>query len=120
MFFIIAFVALYCQCMMRTNTTKENTAFRAISLYVLYLTSLILSTLSYRLNPWHPLAAYPGPLLWRISSLVLCFNSFGGKMHVTIDEFHKYYGKIVRIGEYLIRIKFGVSPICYRSEYAID
>jgi hypothetical protein len=77
-----------------------------------YFLSLILSTIAYRISPWHPLAAYPGPILWRLSSLVLVYASFSGKRHVVIDRLHKKYGKFVRIGM-LTSFSFFLSLITY-------
>lgn len=52
----------------------------------------------YRISPWHPLAGYPGPWMWRISSLYLAYVSFFGKRHLILDDLHKRYGAFVRIG----------------------
>ncbi|KAI0341085.1 cytochrome P450 [Trametopsis cervina] len=62
-----------------------------------YVLTLSLATVSYRLSPFHPLAKYPGPLWWRVSSLPLVFVSYGGRRHLVIDALHKKYGRFVRI-----------------------
>ncbi|KAI0313882.1 cytochrome P450 [Amylostereum chailletii] len=67
-------------------------------LTTLYFTSLASTTLIYRVSPFHPLAAYPGPLLWRLSSLVLVVVSYHGHRHLILDDLHKKYGPFVRIG----------------------
>lgn len=61
--------------------------------------SALFVTAAYRLSPWHPLASYPGPWLWRISSLRLVYVSFMGKRHLILDELHQQYGPFVRIGK---------------------
>ncbi|KAJ7872327.1 cytochrome P450 [Mycena olivaceomarginata] len=47
--------------------------------FVLYAFFTIGFTLLYRVSPWHKLAHFPGPLLWRTSSLPLVYFSFLGK-----------------------------------------
>ncbi|KAF7305557.1 Cytochrome P450 [Mycena chlorophos] len=71
----------------------------------LYATSALLTTTLYRLSPWHKLASYPGPLLWRISALPLVYASFRGKRYLVIDELHKRYGDFVRIAPDALSIK---------------
>ncbi|KAJ7488119.1 cytochrome P450 [Mycena latifolia] len=56
------------------------------------------STVCYRLSPWHPLARFPGPFLWRISSSSLVYVSLTGKRYLVIDDLHRKYGPFVRIG----------------------
>ncbi|KAF8894853.1 cytochrome P450 [Infundibulicybe gibba] len=67
--------------------------------------SALVFTVLYRLSPWHPLAGYPGPLLWRTSSLFLVHISFAGKRYIVIDELHQRYGPFVRIGPSQLSIK---------------
>ncbi|KAJ6459415.1 cytochrome P450 [Mycena vulgaris] len=69
-----------------------------------FLTSLISSTVAYRLSPLHPLAAYPGPVLWRLSSLVLAGVSSGGYRHLILHELHNKYGDFVRIGPNVLSV----------------
>nr|GAT57938.1 cytochrome P450 [Mycena chlorophos] len=71
----------------------------------LYATSALLTTAMYRLSPWHKLASYPGPLLWRISALPLVYASFRGKRYLVIDELHNRYGDFVRIAPDALSIK---------------
>ena len=68
-----------------------------IRITVVYFGSLLVATVSYRLSPFHPLAEYPGPVIWRVSSLVLVTVSYGGKRHLVLQKLHGKYGKIVRI-----------------------
>ena len=69
---------------------------------VAYLVTLLLVTFSYRLSPWHPLAAYPGPLRARFSSLWLTYISCMGRRDLIIDALHARYGPILRIGGHLV------------------
>lgn len=65
----------------------------------LCLASLAISTIAYRLSPFHPLAKYPGPLLWRVSSMGLALSSWGGRRHLYLEHLHQIHGKFVRIGK---------------------
>ncbi|KAJ5175706.1 uncharacterized protein N7482_001583, partial [Penicillium canariense] len=51
----------------------------------------------YRLT-LHPLARYPGPLLWKLSVWPTVFLCRSGKRHLQIFAAHKKYGSVVRIG----------------------
>lgn len=63
-----------------------------------YLFTLGASTVAYRLSPYHPLAKFPGPFLWRVSSVPLAVISFIGHRHLVLDSYHRKYGRFVRIG----------------------
>ncbi|KAI0833790.1 cytochrome P450 [Trametes gibbosa] len=67
------------------------------SLALTYFATLASVTVAYRLSPWHPLSGYPGPILWRISSLYLTYISFMGRRHLIIDRLHAKYGPFLRI-----------------------
>lgn len=71
----------------------------AASIALTYFTTLASVTIGYRLSPWHPLASYPGPVLWRISSVYLTYISFMGRRHLILDKLHAKYGPFLRIGE---------------------
>ena len=86
--------------------------------YAIFYTTLILSVVSYRLSPFHPLAKYPGPTLAKVSKLwfvsihsgrmtrclVLMIHRFKaylgwqGKQYVHYRNLHKKYGDVVRVG----------------------
>ena len=85
--------------------------------YAIFYTSLILSTVSYRLSPFHPLARYPGPVLakaskfWFVSingsalehsmlmlPMTKAYLGWQGKQHVHYRNLHKKYGDVVRVG----------------------
>ncbi|KAL4262103.1 cytochrome P450 family protein [Pleurotus pulmonarius] len=65
---------------------------------LIYTASALLGTGIYRVSPFHPLAKYPGPWLWRLSSLRLAYISYLGKRHLILDDLHRKYGPFVRIG----------------------
>lgn len=66
------------------------------------LSVLAMATILYRLSPWHPLAKFPGPISYRISSLRSAQVVASGVRHKTVDALHKRYGKFVRLGEWLV------------------
>ncbi|KAL4733555.1 cytochrome P450 [Aspergillus similis] len=46
---------------------------------------------------FHPLAAFPGPLLARASMAWRIYHSMGGRFHRAIDEQHRRYGPVFRV-----------------------
>lgn len=64
----------------------------------IYLSAAYICTVLYRLSPFHPLAKYPGPRLWWISSIKLVLVSWTGRRHYILDELHAKYGPYVRTG----------------------
>ncbi|OCH87257.1 high nitrogen upregulated cytochrome P450 monooxygenase 2 [Obba rivulosa] len=81
--------------------------------YAIFWTVLSLSVLLYRLSPFHPLAMYPGPLLHKLTRLSFALISVQGRQHVYIQELHKCYGDVVRIGPNEISIcnSMAIGPI---------
>ncbi|KAJ7480402.1 cytochrome P450 [Mycena galericulata] len=75
-----------------------------LDLLIVFFTSVISCTVAYRLSPLHPLADYPGPIIWRLSSMVLSAVSFRGHRHLVLNELHKRYGDIVRIGPNVLSV----------------
>ncbi|KAF8069224.1 cytochrome P450 [Lyophyllum atratum] len=96
--FATCFITLYLGVHLHSSLSVREDLWKTFQLLATYASALILSTLCYRLSPYHPLAAFPGPILWRISTLRLVISSFHGYRHVTLDLLHKKYGKFVRIG----------------------
>ncbi|KAJ7083592.1 cytochrome P450 [Mycena belliarum] len=85
-----------------------------LNLSIVFFTSLVLSTLAYRLSPLHPLASYPGPVTWRFSSMVLAAISSTGYRHLILHELHKKYGDFVRIGPNVLSINsFNAASVIY-------
>ncbi|EMD34271.1 hypothetical protein CERSUDRAFT_97529 [Gelatoporia subvermispora B] len=65
---------------------------------IVFWTTLSLSVVLYRISPFHPLGKYPGPLLHKITRLSFTLISVQGRQHTHIQQLHKRYGDIVRIG----------------------
>jgi cytochrome P450 len=51
----------------------------------------------YNISPLHPLAKYPGPLLWRASRIPASLHHARGDLYQRIAAAHRQYGKTVRI-----------------------
>ena len=64
----------------------------------IYLTTLALSVLVYRVSPVHPLARYPGPIGCKLSKFWMGFVCIPGFQHRYIKSLHERYGDVVRIG----------------------
>ncbi|EIN09244.1 hypothetical protein PUNSTDRAFT_19716, partial [Punctularia strigosozonata HHB-11173 SS5] len=89
-------------------------------IYASYASSALACVIAYRLSPFHPLASYPGPLLWRVSSLRLSQVSLGGRRHFILDDLHRKYGKFVRIGPNTLSINGPVSHLIYGAGYSME
>lgn len=95
MFFLSASSLLY---LALRKKSEDATWLTTITLLSAHLSSLAAVTIAYRLSPWHPLAQYPGPALWRVSSLYLSCISLTGRRHHILDRLHEQYGPFLRIG----------------------
>jgi aspirochlorine biosynthesis cytochrome P450 monooxygenase len=51
----------------------------------------------YNVSPFHPLAKYPGPLLWRATRLAASWHHAHGDLYKCIAAIHTKYGPTVRI-----------------------
>ncbi|KAI0046133.1 cytochrome P450 [Auriscalpium vulgare] len=76
----------------------STTTTAVLACYATYVTALSLSVLVYRLSPSHPLAKFPGPLLYRVSNLCALSMAWNGTQHVVLRELHDIYGPILRVG----------------------
>ncbi|KAI0902064.1 cytochrome P450 [Annulohypoxylon nitens] len=69
-----------------------SAAVAGVSLVTLYLVGLVV----YRLY-LHPLRKYPGPLLWRITSLPRVYHLMKGDLPFVVTKLQAKYGRFVRI-----------------------
>lgn len=51
----------------------------------------------YNISPLHPLAKYPGPLLWRATRLFASYHHATGDLYQCIAAIHEKYGDTVRL-----------------------
>ncbi|KAI0281341.1 high nitrogen upregulated cytochrome P450 monooxygenase 2 [Russula brevipes] len=66
--------------------------------FTVYITSLILFTVTYRLSPFHPLAKFPGPVIAKSSSWWGAYVGGRGDSRRYHKQLHDRYGDVVRIG----------------------
>ncbi|KAF7377746.1 hypothetical protein MSAN_00197600 [Mycena sanguinolenta] len=66
--------------------------------YVVFLGSLSLSIVAYRLSPFHPLARYPGPVIAKVTKLWSTWKTAQGYKYLWHKELHDKYGPYVRTG----------------------
>ncbi|TFK36467.1 cytochrome P450 [Crucibulum laeve] len=66
--------------------------------YGTFLVALLSSIIIYRISPFHPLAKYPGPLVYKITKLWTVWKASSGKLHYCYQQLHQEYGPIVRVG----------------------
>ncbi|CAK5277250.1 unnamed protein product [Mycena citricolor] len=69
-----------------------------LTAYATFIGALTLSIVLYRLSPWHPLAAIPGPLLYKVTKLWGLRDVLRGDMHRVTRGMHLKYGPVVRTG----------------------
>ncbi|EMD41365.1 hypothetical protein CERSUDRAFT_89930 [Gelatoporia subvermispora B] len=102
------------------DSSSGSTMF-AISMVLIHFGTVALATALYRLSPFHPLARFPGPLMWKVTSIKLAEMVWSGKRHVVIVDMHKKYGKVVRTGPNTLSFnsQVAVSPI-YSSAQAFN
>ncbi|KAI0786227.1 cytochrome P450 [Abortiporus biennis] len=83
---------------------------RTFGIYYVFLGGYILT---YRLSPMHPLAGYPGPLLAKVSKIWIVFHGRDGNQHRVIQDLHRTYGDVVRIGpnELSFANAFAIMPL---------
>ncbi|KAI0030260.1 cytochrome P450 [Vararia minispora EC-137] len=85
-----------------------------------HIVALVLTTIVYRLSPFHPLWRFPGPVINRITSLYNAYKTYTGERHLYVDELHRRYGRIVRIGPDALSINsFSAVSQVYSSTNAM-
>jgi hypothetical protein len=67
-------------------------------LILVYLASLGLSVVAYRVSPFHPLAGYPGPFAARVTRWWAFWKASQGVQHWYSHQLFQQYGDAVRTG----------------------
>ncbi|KAI0712109.1 cytochrome P450 [Earliella scabrosa] len=85
----------------------------ALIAYAVHFATILTATIVYRASPWHPLARYPGPFIYRLSKLAFAWTASDGKQYVHLHQLHERYGDIVRIGpnEVSLRDAAAIVPL---------
>ncbi|KAJ6531623.1 cytochrome P450 [Mycena vulgaris] len=66
--------------------------------YAVFLVSLVISIVAYRLSPFHPLAEFKGPAIGKVSKLWGLWIGWRGYQYLYHKKLHDKYGPYVRIG----------------------
>jgi hypothetical protein len=100
--FMIAELAFSIATFILCNTVDHPAPFSPLMttslVAVVHLGGIVIFTVLYRISPFHPLAAYPGPFINKVTSLRLLMVVYSGKRHLIITEWHERYGRFVRTG----------------------
>lgn len=84
---------------------------------LIYLGSLCVSIVAYRLSPFHPLAQYPGPVLARVSRLWATREVIKESQHITSHILFERYGDVVRTGpNHLIIRDVAAIPVIHGTK----
>lgn len=66
--------------------------------------ALLFSIVVYRLSPWHPLAKYPGSLIFKLTKLRTFYGSWRGDYYRDIKKIHDKHGPVVRVAPNAVSI----------------
>lgn len=77
---------------------EATTLHAIIASWCVFISTLSVSIVAYRLSPFHPLARYPGPLACKISKWWMVWQTKNGRQHKWHQEMHNKYGDAVRTG----------------------
>ncbi|KAF8518333.1 cytochrome P450 [Gautieria morchelliformis] len=115
-------IAVFLLC---TSSIPSPTAI--LKTYALHFISLTLSVVAYRLSPYHPLAAFPGPVTCKISRLWALYMVQTGNQHRYYRALHARYGTHVRTGPNHLHIcdakalptVMGINPFRRGERYGV-
>ncbi|KAJ7461561.1 cytochrome P450 [Mycena latifolia] len=71
---------------------------RLMCAYVVFLVSMGVSIVVYRLSPFHPLAQFKGPAMGKVSKLWSLWIASRGHQYLYLKKLHDKYGSYVRTG----------------------
>ncbi|TFK91285.1 cytochrome P450 [Polyporus arcularius HHB13444] len=113
LFYVLSAMALH--YFVHASALPYSSVLATSSLLAVYFASLLTFTVGYRLSPWHPLAQYPGPTLWTMSSLFLSKLSLTGRRHKILDALHQRYGPFMRIAPNTLSINTPSGVSIYQT-----
>ncbi|KAH8835134.1 cytochrome P450 [Flagelloscypha sp. PMI_526] len=91
--------AIFTQDAFAQHTSIISAFLHAVRFNAIYFAVLAAAILIYRLAPWHPLAAYPGPTAAAVSKWWMVNNILAkGGRHLELKRAHEKYGTWVRVG----------------------
>ncbi|WYZ33775.1 hypothetical protein EsH8_I_000051 [Colletotrichum jinshuiense] len=90
--------------------TSAAAAPSAVAVFLAAIAAAVLLCRSaYRASRFHPLAAIPGPVLPRLSSLWLNYHAFVGDEATAVHALHERYGRVVRTGPASVDVADGAA-----------
>lgn len=108
-----AILVLTAQPLLLLMASAEPLSFsRILVTYIVFVSTLCASVITYRLSPWHPLAHIPGPTMNKITKLWGVCIASGGHQHRTNKALHDKYGPFVRTGKF--EVPFGAFAFTYK------
>ncbi|EGO02738.1 hypothetical protein SERLA73DRAFT_176085 [Serpula lacrymans var. lacrymans S7.3] len=109
----------YCQKWIGANPIPLISA--STWLLAIHFITLAAVTCSYRVSPFHPLAAFPGPTLHKLSDLVMMYTVSTGYRYLELSALHQQYGDFVRIGPNKLSIlSHSIQHQVYKSSRSLD
>ncbi|KAI0347604.1 cytochrome P450 [Trametopsis cervina] len=80
------------------SASSSCSAVTYILTYAQYWSLLTLFVVAYRVSPFHPLAAYPGPIPAKISKFWASYLAARGDQHEVLRKLHLEHGPVIRTG----------------------
>ncbi|EIW57872.1 cytochrome P450 [Trametes versicolor FP-101664 SS1] len=111
----LAFIATSLSLYSVLCATLASPLLATLAVCLAYGLTVWLITVAYRLSPWHPLAAYPGPYIAKITGLWLSYISFTGKRYQILDDLHTQHGPFLRVGPGCLSINSPTATSLYLS-----
>ncbi|KAF5363162.1 hypothetical protein D9758_008349 [Tetrapyrgos nigripes] len=94
----IVVAALLPQPAILAFVVKDGKIISILTSYTIFLLTMAISVLLYRMSPFHPLADVPGPFFARVTKLWSFYIATTGNLQRVMKEWHDQYGPIVRTG----------------------
>lgn len=91
------------------GVTVANAIFIQSAVSASYLVGLFTSITIYRVF-FHKLRRFPGPFSWKLTKLAQVAANVDAKGYLHLDDLHKKYGKIIRIGPNELSITDPAAP----------
>jgi hypothetical protein len=94
---LAAFLGLSATLYLQTRFNATEALLQSLRAVGLALATLATSIAVYRNSPWHPLAAFPGPILARTTQCWWFYHTYRSKPRYLLQALHKKHGDIIRI-----------------------
>ena len=85
----------------------------------LHDSAIVLTTIAYRVSPFHPLYQFPGPLIYKVTSLRTAYIVYSGRRHLIMAGLHAKYGEYVRTGQFFYASNLLAETPKMRSQHVV-